>query len=137
MRHTILPATLLACCMGAALADDGRAAAEPSPSSLAARAIGSAGAADRALRARDAPDPDTPTVVIRAERTIQPDKQHRNRTHGFSVDRYVSPDGVSVTRQTNRDGVKCFIGASFAPRMLPRSTQAVNCPPDDEAWQAR
>ncbi len=133
MRHAIPSIALLACCMSAAAAGD-----DPvPPSSLAARVLGSAGRIDRELRTIDQPDGATPTVVIRAERAIEPDKKHRNRTHGFSVDSYVSPDGVVVTRQTNRNGVSCFTGASFAPRMLPRATREVNCPPDDEPWQSR
>lgn len=112
------------------------APAPPAPALLAERARASARGIAREL-AQEAPAVLTPDVLA-ARRNKAFDRAFQGGSHGFTVDRYVSPDGTSVTRQTSRRGVSCYIPAPFQPSAIPRSSerqQRVNCPPDDERWQ--
>lgn len=60
-------------------------------------------------------------------------------TRGFTLDYYVSPDGVVITRKTTSSGVVCYMSGTinFRPGILHDSEkpQTVKCPPSGENWR--
>jgi hypothetical protein len=60
-------------------------------------------------------------------------------SRGFTLDYYVSPDGVVITRKTTSGGVVCYMSGTinFTPGILHDSEkpQAVKCPADSEQWR--
>ncbi|WP_143133282.1 hypothetical protein [Pseudoduganella namucuonensis] len=97
-----------------------------------------AGKIDRALRgsAPAAPlaRPDSPQS--RLERAFA--GAARGGFSGYTVDRYVSPDGVTITRRRTAKGVACYTNgpAKNISGALHRSErdQSVNCPPEGSVW---
>ena len=66
------------------------------------------------------------------------DRAFQGRTFGFTLDRYVSPDGTSMTRETRGNRVKCYIPEPYQPGIIPRSSERqreVNCAPDNAGWK--
>lgn len=110
--------------------------AGPAAPSLAERARSSAGKIARELAQE--PSATAEAGALAGRRKQHFDRAWRGGSHGFTMDRYVSPDGTSVTRRTSRRGVSCYMPAPFQPSAIARSSerqQEVNCPPDDGRWQ--
>lgn len=115
---------------------------EPVPTASAAdimeRARPDIGKIDRELRGTallvPAERPDS--RQIRLERGIA--GAFIDRSTGFVLERYVSPDGVAITRKTGAGGVVCYMSGTvnFVPGILHNSAtpQKVHCPPQNSGW---
>jgi hypothetical protein len=61
-----------------------------------------------------------------------------DRSHTLVMDRYVSPDGVAITRLSNGSGAKCYMSGTvnFVPGILHDSARPreVSCPPAGSGW---
>jgi hypothetical protein len=125
----------------------GAAAAAPAPELLppgageiVARARRDAGKIDRALRAATPlPSFSADSSRARFERAMA--AAWIDRSNSVVEDRYVSPDGVVITRLTRNGGTACYMSGTvnFVPGILHDSArpQSVNCPPADSGWSRR
>ena len=107
-------------------------AAQPS---LAERARSSAGKIARDL-AREPGQPAPGALAARRNRHF--DRPYEAGMHGFTEDRYVSPDGTSVIRRKSAGDVSCHMPEPYQLRAIPRSSSSerrINCPPDNAGWQ--
>ena len=121
-------------------------AAEPmnlgADSGIAERALQAAGRVDKELRTGasgvSASPPDTPTARMR--RAMEGAYNGGGNATAFA--RYVSGDGVSITRLTRGGRAVCYVSAqvnmSPAAAMSGRGggggAREVNCPPVDAGW---
>lgn len=116
-------------------------AAAPDPFALPAPAA-TPSLAERARRdevkiARELAVPITPGALAPG-RSKDFARAFQGKTFGFTVDRYVSPDGTSMTRQTRGNDVKCYIPEPYRPGIIPRSSERqreVNCAPEGSGWK--
>ncbi|MBB3220776.1 hypothetical protein [Pseudoduganella umbonata] len=107
-------------------------AAQPS---LAERARSSAGKIARELAQEPGQRPQGP---LAARRNRHFDRPYESGMHGFTEDRYVSPDGTSVIRRKSSGEVSCHMPAPYQLRAIPRSSSSerrINCPPDNAGWE--
>ncbi|WBS02147.1 hypothetical protein OU994_28485 [Pseudoduganella sp. SL102] len=127
------PAAPVSPAMPVAPADPfGAPAAQPS---LAERARSSAGKIAREL----AQEPgQRPQERLAARRNRHFDRPYERGMHGFTEDRYVSPDGTSVIRRKSSGEVSCHMPEPYQLRAIPRSSSSerrINCPPDNAGWE--
>lgn len=107
-------------------------AAQPS---LAERARSSAGKIARELAQEPGQRPQGP---LAARRNRHFDRPYESGMHGFTEDRYVSPDGTSVIRRKSSGEVSCYMPEPYQLRAIPRSSSSerrINCPPDNAGWE--
>jgi hypothetical protein len=110
----------------------------PAAGDLFERARRASGKIDRELRAGARPgaefSADSPRT--RFERAMAAAWIDRSNT--LKMDRYVSPDGVAITRLSNGSGAKCYMSGTvnFVPGILHDSArpQEVDCPPSGSGW---
>lgn len=64
-----------------------------------------------------------------------------DRSKTLVMDRYVSPDGMAITRLTREGGARCYMSGTvnFVPGILhdSASPQEVNCPPASSGWAGK
>lgn len=65
-------------------------------------------------------------------------RAYRGGSLGFTVERYVSPDGIVISRKTRANSATCYVNDSLSPSGQYQGSEharPISCPPEGSGWQ--